>query len=598
MTDLAPPRRRKSGIPVNTNVKNEYFQRDLNVIDWFPDYYKFVVEKIQGNDTDMLYDGHLQRYVGKLFVDEGQLRVRDGEDIYKIVSSDKRDSVLRELYKNPLTTGNSRDSLYSNVLNQKILGISRRFVQEWLKNQEAYQVHLPVLQPKNTTVIVTKAPNELWQVDITYMTKYKAQNYGYKYILSVVDHFSKCAWVVPLTTKKSSGTALALKQILEGINTTYTDHIAAKKPKRIQSDRGTEFMADFSSVCEQKGIEQSFSYAYTPQAQGAVESFNRSIKRIIASSMTTDGNFKWIDKVKDLTRNYNYRVHSTTRKPPAVLYLTSDATMIETEHKRSLQRRAYANNGIKSNMTPSMTKKYDKKTDRIIRQPDDLQVGDIVRISKWAWNPDNDPKEDENFVKKKKSGVGNKKYLANWTRAIFRVVKKGKRKNYHGSDEEQFGYVLRKIGGEILAARVFYRHDLLKIATAYDKEGDDVDMGKYDVSDIAGYIQSNPRKERKKTLTKYANLLHLNNMHIYRKMGNDRGFIDQGVIFGFSTDNGQIMVKIATLDGSAVKKYKLSELKRKRNTMYVIMIRRDMNSDPEVYDGPLEKVPAKEEITG
>jgi transposase InsO family protein len=576
--------------------KTDYFQRDLNVIEWMPLFYDLVVSKVKANDTTVLYDGHLKRYVDKLFVDGDILKVRDGENIYTIVRTDRRDAVLRQLYTNPLTTGNSRDSLYSNVMNSNYLGISRRYVQEWLKQQEAYQVHLPVLQPKNTTVMVTKAPNQLWQVDITYLTKYKPQNFGYKYILSVVDHFSKCAWVVPLTNKKAATTAIALKQIIKDENTNYTDHIKlnGRKPKRIQSDRGKEFMAEFSSMCEALGIEQSFSYAYTPQAQGAVEAFNRSIKRMIASLMTTNGDFKWVEKVKELTRNYNYRVHSTTRMAPAVLFNTSDTQIIEMEHKRSLQRKEIANKGIKSTINPSMTKTYNKK-DKIERVADDLMVNDIVRISKWAWNPDNDADEDENYVKKKKSGVGAKKYLANWTKAVFRVVKKGKRKNYSGSEEVQYGYVLKKIGGDVLTGRIFYRHDLLKIASAFDKEGNQVDYGKYDANDITDYIQNNPRQERKKTLKKYANLLHLLGMHIYRKSGD--GFFDQGVIFGFATVNGRISFKIATSNGKTVKTYQLSEIKSKRHKLYQIMIKNGGDVVDE-YMGPIEKQPEKEEITG
>ena len=64
------------------------------------------------------------------------------------------------------------------------------------------------------------------------MIKYSKQNNNYKYILTVIDSFSKYSWCYPLKNKNSNEIINCFKDIFKK---------SKRKPKMIQSDEGSEF---------------------------------------------------------------------------------------------------------------------------------------------------------------------------------------------------------------------------------------------------------------------------------------------------------------------------------------------------------------------
>ena len=62
------------------------------------------------------------------------------------------------------------------------------------------------------------------------MSSFSRSNKGYKYLLTVIDVFSKYGWIMPLKTKTGKEDALAFRKLFLG-NTT---------PSRLWTDKGTE----------------------------------------------------------------------------------------------------------------------------------------------------------------------------------------------------------------------------------------------------------------------------------------------------------------------------------------------------------------------
>ena len=50
-----------------------------------------------------------------------------------------------------------------------------------------------------------------------------------------------------------------------------------------------------------------FSHSYTPQAQGAVERFNGTLKRHLLSTMTKHGTKDWLPLLRCFLRFYNHQ---------------------------------------------------------------------------------------------------------------------------------------------------------------------------------------------------------------------------------------------------------------------------------------------------
>ncbi|KAL7295117.1 hypothetical protein TKK_0011584 [Trichogramma kaykai] len=57
--------------------------------------------------------------------------------------------------------------------------------------------------------------DETWQADLVEMLPYEQENKGYKYLLTVIDTFSKYCWALPVKTKSAQDVATAMESILQ-----------------------------------------------------------------------------------------------------------------------------------------------------------------------------------------------------------------------------------------------------------------------------------------------------------------------------------------------------------------------------------------------
>ena len=73
-----------------------------------------------------------------------------------------------------------------------------------------------------------------WTIFVTF--RELVYNKGIKYLLCVIDLFSKYAWVIPLKDKKGSSIANAFQKVLSSSN---------RKPNKIWVDQGSEFYNSF-----------------------------------------------------------------------------------------------------------------------------------------------------------------------------------------------------------------------------------------------------------------------------------------------------------------------------------------------------------------
>ena len=72
-----------------------------------------------------------------------------------------------------------------------------------------------------------------WQADLADMQGIVRQNGGMRYLLTVIDVFSKFAWAVPVHSKDAKAITATFGQVLKIAN--------PRNPKRLQTDKGNEF---------------------------------------------------------------------------------------------------------------------------------------------------------------------------------------------------------------------------------------------------------------------------------------------------------------------------------------------------------------------
>ena len=149
--------------------------------------------------------------------------------------------------------------------------------------------------------------DDIWSLDILDLKDYGPENNrGYRYVLVIIDNFSKYGWTAPLKNKN----AQTIKDSFENILIS-----SKRRPNLIESDRGKEFYNNiFQDFLNKKNIKlYSRNSSY-----GAVfaERFNRTIRDLLKKIVFERGDGKWIDILPKITKHYNNRVHNSTKLTP------------------------------------------------------------------------------------------------------------------------------------------------------------------------------------------------------------------------------------------------------------------------------------------
>ena len=75
---------------------------------------------------------------------------------------------------------------------------------DW-SNQLANELHKPVRRRFDKRTVFAKQVYDIWTADLVDMSSFSRSSKGYKYILTVIDAFSKHSWIIPLKTKTGRG---------------------------------------------------------------------------------------------------------------------------------------------------------------------------------------------------------------------------------------------------------------------------------------------------------------------------------------------------------------------------------------------------------
>jgi transposase InsO family protein len=202
------------------------------------------------------------------------------------------------------------DKLYYNISHPASLwGVQRLQraaktpnVKRWLETQRAYTLHKPVRSKFSTRRTRTSHFGAQWQADIVDMSAHSRINKGYRYILTVIDVFSRYAWAQPLKTKSAKEILLTFKNIFKTVH-----------PQYLQTDRGKEFENSlFQSFLRERNVKW---FAVTSSVKASLcERFNRTLKTRMFRYFTHSGHYKWTDVLSSLVSSYNQSIHRSLPK--------------------------------------------------------------------------------------------------------------------------------------------------------------------------------------------------------------------------------------------------------------------------------------------
>lgn len=207
--------------------------------------------------------------------------------------------------------------------------------------------------------------NDTFQIDLVEMIPYAKENQNFKYILTIIDIFSKYAWAVPIKSKTATDVTNAINKVL----------IVGNVPRNIHSDMGKEFYnVQFENLMRHYKINHYSTFTAIKAA--IVERFNRTLKSKMWQQMHYNGSYKWISILDNIVDSYNHTKHRTIKLKPSEVDKQNEKILLQTVymHKKEL----------------SLKHKYN--------------VGDSVRISKYK-------------------SLFEKGYEPQWTTEIFSIFK-------------------------------------------------------------------------------------------------------------------------------------------------------------------------------
>ena len=141
----------------------------------------------------------------------------------------------------------------------------------------AEELRKPVIKKFKKRTVYSGFKNNIWGADLADMQLISKFNKGFRFLLCVIDIFSKYAWVVPLKDKKGVSIVNAFQKILKESN---------RKPNKIWVDKGSEFYNNsFKNWLKDNDIEM-----YSTHNEGksvAAERFTRTLKTKIYKYMTS-----------------------------------------------------------------------------------------------------------------------------------------------------------------------------------------------------------------------------------------------------------------------------------------------------------------------
>lgn len=293
---------------------------------------------------------------------------------------------LATIYFNPNhpASFSGPDKIYEVVKSESKYKIGRYRIRKWLQDQEAYSLTRGARRHFQRSRVIVNGIDSMWDMDLMDMVSLSKENDNFKYVLVVIDIFSRYTWCQPLKVKTGTEVIRALTKILNG----------DRKPNTIRTDKGSEFKNTQVSKFL-KGLNINHIVTQNETKANYAERVIKTIKHKLFRYMLKTRKKEYMNKLQDFVYSYNHTVHRSLGKNPASLGK-------DNESESRLQQYLLRQKGQKKNVMKEVKKKIKRKIGY------KYKLGQTVRISHVR-------------------GMFDREYSQKWTGELFKVKSRYKR---------------------------------------------------------------------------------------------------------------------------------------------------------------------------
>ena len=171
---------------------------------------------------------------------------------------------------------------------------------DW-SQQLADELHKPITRKFLKRTVISNGIDEIWAADLVEMQKFSKWNKGIKYLLTVIDIFSKYGWIEPLKNKKTETVSKAFDNIFK---------TSKRLPKMLWTDKGSEFISKhFKDFLGKNDIK--LYHTENEEKSSVVERWNKTMKNRMFKMFSVNNNTVYWDKLDELANDYNNTRHSS-----------------------------------------------------------------------------------------------------------------------------------------------------------------------------------------------------------------------------------------------------------------------------------------------
>ena len=294
----------------------------------YPDYiYKISNKnrrKNKKNDfKDSIEDYFIDKTTGRLKIKFNNSNLKN--KIYKeyfIPFQFEKNHLIRSLHERTIHKG--QNSLYELIKQENFwwCGIYED-VKEYIKRCPiCQQIHKNVGRKPQIKQIITKGPRERFVVDLVDINEEINDNKKlFKYILNIIDHYSKLVGSYLLKNKSANEVLLKINDFIGHYGT----------PKILQTDHGKEFDNKIlKDYCKNNNIELIQSGVRHPTTNGVVEVVHKDIKNsLLAEKLKFKKNYDLNFSISNAARAHNTNIHSITKYSPEYLFYHNTEELTE-----------------------------------------------------------------------------------------------------------------------------------------------------------------------------------------------------------------------------------------------------------------------------
>lgn len=220
---------------------------------------------------------------------------------------------IERYYRDPKIGLTSAYKLYQKLkmVNPKI---TLKAVRDYLNALPEYQVLKENKKPRQFNTIVAERPLHSVQMDLLIYDRYEIHKY--KYILVMIDVYTRFAAARPLTSRENN-------IILENINDIIEQDFENGKIENINCDN--EFNKKvFNDWATRNNITFHFSDPEEINKNAIVERFNRTLAMKLQRYRIATNKYEWYKVLPEIITNYNNTYHRTIKTTPQSIFSNLD----------------------------------------------------------------------------------------------------------------------------------------------------------------------------------------------------------------------------------------------------------------------------------